>query len=559
MLIQLKIKNIALIEIIEINFEKGLNIITGDSGSGKSLILDSLNALFGGTNIPLKHLIRPGNDFCFIEAIFSSSPQINDWLIVNGFEITSSELQIKRKSYKKNNKILSKYSVNNLSINRQLLEKLGRFLIDFAGQSDTFIFDSLDKRRLIIDDLCSQESRDTSERIKSIWGETKVLEGLMHEKIEFSRNQTEKNLAIKHMLKSLEEADLNSSEEILELELLENKLLNNLEINNSIQSSLENLNNFNHDEPSVTSFINQSLKILNKTADFDLKIQKFREKLLNIHADVEDLIFDLKSYLQEIENYESNLPEIQKRLFFLKNLERTFSLDLTQLIEKRDQLKTYFQQNDQGNDISMIKAQIENLQSNLNSLFVIQSTERKKIAKQLQNSVMSILSNLGLENANFSIQFSECDPSGDGIDDINFLFSANPDQKLAPLSNVISGGEMSRFLLAIKSSISKKPNTFFLDEIDSGLSGKSLFSLVELIKEISKNQQVLCITHQPFLAARGSAHFKVNKNVINGITFTSITKLTTKNQRKNELIELIGGGSYEVNEYASRLLDRSAA
>ncbi len=559
MLIQLKIENIALIEIIEINFEKGLNIITGDSGSGKSLILDSLNALFGGTNIPLKHLIRPEKDFCVIEAMFSSSTQINNWLIRNGFEITSSELHIKRKSYKKNNKILSKYSLNNLSINRQSLEKLGGLLIDFAGQSDTFIFDSLDKRRLIIDDLCSQELRDTSDRIKSIWGEIKVLEGLMDKKIELSRNQREENLAIKHMLKSLEEADLNSSEEILELELLENKLVNNLEINNSIKSSLENLNNFNHDELSVTFLINQSIKILNKTANFDLKIQKFREKLLNIHAHVEDLIFDLNSYLQDTENYESNLPEIQKRLFFLKNLERTFSLDLPQLIEKRDQLKTYFQQNDQGNDICRIKAQIENLQSNLNSLFVIQSTERKKIAKQLQNSVMSILSNLGLENANFSVQFSECNPSRDGTDNINFLFSANPDQKLAPLSNVISGGEMSRFLLAIKSSISKKPNTFFLDEIDSGLSGKSLFSLVELIKEISKNQQVLCITHQPFLAANGLAHFKVNKNVINGITYTSIAKLTTKNQRKNELIELIGGGSCEVNEYASRLLDRQAA
>ena len=305
--------------------------------------------------------------------------------------------------------------------------------------------------------------------------------------------------------------------------------------------------------------INQSIKILNKTANFDLKIQKFREKLLNINADVEDLIFDLNSYMQEIENYESNLSEIQKRLFFLKNLERTFSLDLPQLIAKRDQLKTYFKQNDQDNEICRIKAQIENLQSNLNCLFVIQSTERKKIAKQLQNSVMSILNNLGLENANFLIQFSECKPSGDGIDDINFLFSANPDQKLAPLSNVISGGEMSRFLLAIKSSISKKPNTFCLDEIDSGLSGKSLFSLVELIKEISNNQQVLCITHQPFLAAKGLAHFKVNKNIINGITYTSIAKLTTKNQRKNELIELIGGGSCEVNEYASKLLDRPAA
>ena len=114
---------------------------------------------------------------------------------------------------------------------------------------------------------------------------------------------------------------------------------------------------------------------------------------------------------------------------------------------------------------------------------------KEEAAKQLQVSVINILRDLGLQNANFSIQFSECKPSGDGIDDIDFLFSANPDQRLAPLSNVISGGEMSRFLLAIKSSISKKPNTFFLDEIDSGLSGKSLLSLVELIKEISNNQQ----------------------------------------------------------------------
>jgi len=275
------------------------------------------------------------------------------------------------------------------------------------------------------------------------------------------------------------------------LELLENKLVNNLQINNSIQSSLDNLNNCSHDEPSVASLINQSIKNLNKTADFDLKIHKFRENLLHIQTYVEDLIFALSSYIQDIDNNESNLSEIQKRLFFLKNLERNFSLDLPQLIEKRNQLRTYFLKNDKDHEIRNMKNQIQNLQSNLNSLFFIQSTERKKTAKQLQISVMSILSNLGLENANFSIQFSECKPSGDGIDDINFLFSANPDQKLAPLSNVISGGEMSRFLLAIKSSISKKPNTFFLDEIDSGLSGKSLFSLVDLIREISNKQQVI--------------------------------------------------------------------
>ena len=559
MLIQLKIENFALIEIIEINFEKGLNIFTGDSGSGKSLILDSLNVLFGGTKIPLNHLIRPGKDHCVIEAKFSSSFQINKWLISKGFESSFSELKIQRKSYRKNNKVLSKYSLNNLSINKQILEELGRLLIDFAGQSDTFIFDSLDKRRLIIDDLCSQEFKDTSAKIKNIWGECEVLKQLIKEKVEFSKKQQENNFAIKEMLKILEQANLVSKDEILELESLQNKLVNKLEIHNSVQTTLDNLNNARHDQPSVAFLINQSIKNLNRTADFDLKIEKFREHLLKVQVDVENLIFVLNSYIRDGEIDESNLPEIQKRLFFLKNLERTFSMDLAQLIEKRNQLRNHFQKNDIDNEIHSMVVQMRNFQSNLNTLFTIQSSERKKIAKKLEHSVISILKNLGLENANFSIQFSECNSSKDGIDNINFLFSANPDQKLAPLSNIISGGEMSRFLLAIKSSISKKPNTFFLDEIDNGLSGKSLFSLVELIKEISKDQQVLCITHQPFLAAAGLAHFKVNKNVIDGITYTSISKLNTKKQRKLELIELIGGGSSEVNEYASRLLEQAAA
>ena len=559
MLVNLKIENLALIEIIEIKFEKGLNIITGDSGSGKSLILDSLNVLFGGTNIPLKHLIRPGKDHCVIEAKFSSSFKINDWLINNGFEKSPSELKIKRKSYRKNNKVLSKYTLNNLSINKQSLEDLGRLLIDFAGQSDTFIFDSLEKRRLIIDDLCSQEFIDISLEIRNIWEQINDLKDLIKEKIEFSSKQEENNLAIKEMLNILEQANLNSKEEIFELEALENKFLNNLEINNSIQSTLDNLTNFSDEEPSVAFLVKQSIKNLNKTADFDIKIQKFREHLLHVQADVEELIFALTSYLQDVDNNESNLQEIQKRLFFLKNLERTFSLDLPQLIEKRNQLIRYSQKNNVEIDISSLKDQVKDLESDLNALFAIQSDERKKIAKKLQNSVIFILRNLGLENANFSIQFSKSNPSGNGIDNINFLFSANPDQKLAPLSNVISGGEMSRFLLAIKSSISKKPETFFLDEIDNGLSGKSLFSLVELIKEISKDQQVLCITHQPFLAAGGLAHFKVNKNVVNGITYTSISKLTTKKQRKNEIVELIGGSFDEANDYASRLVDRAAA
>ena len=206
-----------------------------------------------------------------------------------------------------------------------------------------------------------------------------------------------------------------------------------------------------------------------------------------------------------------------------------------------------------------MEAQINELQKSLNSLFIAQSAQRKEIANNLQSSVMSLLNKLGLENAKFIVRFEESIPSRDGTESINFLFSANPDQKLAPLSKIISGGEMSRFLLAIKSSIFNQPNTFFLDEIDNGLSGKSLYSLVTLIKNISEKKQVLCITHQPFLAASGKTHFKVKKNVVNGLTFTSISKLLTKNERQSELIELIGGGFDEADNYASILLERAAA
>jgi len=329
--------------------------------------------------------------------------------------------------------------------------------------------------------------------------------------------------------------------------------------NSNTLETLKNLNNFSDDEPSVAGLLDQSIKYFNKTAEFDLKINEFREKFCIIQGYVENLIFEINSYAQQEESSDISLEDIQKRLFFLKNLERTFSMDLPQLIEKRDHLKSYLLSNVYEEEINKLEVEINNLEIHLNSLFAIQSQERKQIANRLQDSVMSILKNLGLGNAKFAIEFEKINPSCDGTDNINFFFSANPDQKLAPLSKVISGGEMSRFLLAIKSSISKKPNTFFLDEIDSGLSGKSLFSLVELIKVISKDQQILCITHQPFLAAAAKAHFKVKKKVINGLTYTSISKLMTKKDRQEELIELIGGGFGEVNDYASILLDRAAA
>ncbi len=559
MLVQLNLKNIALIEIIEINFEKGLNIFTGDSGSGKSLILDSLNALFGGSNIPAEHLIRPGKQECEIEAKFSNTLKVSDWLFSNGFTKNSEEIVVRRKSFKKNNKVVSKYTINNLNISKKLLENLGSLLIDFAGQSDSLLYDDYAYRRSIIDELGPKELRKINFQIKNKWHELVNLKKRREEIMQSFKKKEENNFAIKEMYKMLEEANLNSCDEITKLQLKESRLANNFDICESIKFSLDNLNNYKNEAPSVSSLITESIKELGKVCEYESKIKNLYLDLINIQSYVENLIFSLKEYLQEIENEDNSLEEIQKRLFYLQNLERTFSLELPKLILKRDELKTFVDNNLNQDEITKLDIQISQSTEKLETLFEMQSALRYKTAIQMQESVISILKNLGLENANFLINFTKSIPSAEGKQNIDFLFSANPDQKLAPLSKVISGGEMSRFLLAIKSTISKKPGTFFLDEIDNGLSGKSLHSLVDLIKIIAQDRQVLCITHQPFLAATGNAHFKVKKKVINGLTFTSISKLLTKKEKQNELIELIGGNFSEANNYASKLIDIAAA
>ena len=189
----------------------------------------------------------------------------------------------------------------------------------------------------------------------------------------------------------------------------------------------------------------------------------------------------------------------------------------------------------------------------------MQSNRRKEVAKRLETSVTSLFTDLGLQNSIFKIDFKPTENSCNGYEEIKFLFSANPDQSLAPLSQVISGGEMSRFLLALKSQISDISSTLFFDEIDNGLSGKSLLALIRLMKNISSKRQVLCITHHPLLAASANVHFKVQKNIKNGFTCTSLSKLTTKKERQSEIAELIGGGFEEASDYALTLIDKAAA
>ncbi len=559
MLKKLKLQNLALIEIIEINFKKGLNVFTGESGSGKSLILDSLNSLFGGTNIPLNHLIRPGKDECLIQAIFEITPFVRDFLLDNNQCIPNNKLIISRNSFIKDSKVVSKFTLNDKAVKKKFLSELGSLLIDFAGQNDTFLFSSQEYLRNVLDETGSKKLKDLKFNIHETYQQLNDLRKKIEDKSDKLQKNKDNHFANTKILQILEESNLINEDEIILLKEKQLKLANNYELKNKLNMISSFLCDFRNDNNCANSFISESIKNLNRLTKYDQSIQNLSDKLINAQIQIEEVVFSITTYLESIENEEDNLEEVQARLFKLQNLEKTFSLELSSLIRKRDELRNLPSFDRSNEEIQTLKNELSVLDIKFQKLLMEQSFERKKVATRLEKLVSITLKELGLSNANFAIKIKKIEPSSHGSDFIQFLFSANPDQKLAPISSVISGGEMSRFLLALKFNLSKFTNTLFFDEIDNGLSGKSLLTTINLIKKIAFNQQILCITHHPFLASHSDVHYKVQKTVSDGLTSTTLKKLITIKDKQNELAELIGGGFSEASNYALTLLNKAAA
>jgi len=556
---KLKLQNLALIEIIEINFKKGLNVFTGESGSGKSLILDSLNSLFGGTNIPLNHLIRPGKDECLIQATFQITPFVRNFLVENNQFTSNNKLIISRNTSIKDSKIISKFTINNTIVKKKFLVELGPLLIDFAGQNDTFLFNSQDYLRNILDDNGSNKLKDLNVNIQKTYKYLNDLKKNIELKLLFIQKNKENYFANTKILQILEEANLINKDEIIILKRKQLKLANNYELKNKLNLILSFLSDFKTDNNCANSFISESIKCLNRLTKYDQEIQNLSDKLIISQTQIEEVVLSITSYLDSIDNEDDNLEEVQARLFKLQTLEKTFSLELSSLIKKRDELRKLPSIDSSNQEIETLKNELGYVNSKFQKLLIEQSFERQKVADKLEKLVSFTLKDLGLSNATFAIKLNKIEPNYHGSDFIQFLFSANPDQKLSPISSVISGGEMSRFLLALKFNLSKLTNTMFFDEIDNGLSGKSLLSTINLIKKISLNQQILCITHHPLLASSADNHYKVQKTISDGLTSTDLKKLITIKEKQNELAELIGGGFKEASNYALTLLNKAAA
>ena len=561
-LTSLKFENISLFDSQELPFEKGFTVITGETGSGKSILLDSLDVLLGGgQSSTFLRLLNSADKYFLIEGVFSISDQIKKWLIENQIDIDESELVITRECRIKDDRIKSKCRVNGIYINRNQILQLRPFLIEFTSQGFSYRTNLASQHINFLDKYGGSRIKSSLNKVRQGW-EVWSKASLKLNKIKDERDQIHlKNEQLKELLDELENSKLEDPNEYELLKNEQDRLANIVNLQEGFNKLLLRLKEGSDEFPSTLDQISDSIYELKSLTSLDLTLSDKYENALDIYDYVKDFIRSLEDYTLLLESQPNRLNDIQKRLETLKGLQRKHGLNLSELINKRNELQESFYNSNIDNKFIEAEAQesIAKLQCNTNNQKL--SLLRKQVAIKFESKIINLLTSLGLINIRFQIQITQNEPSVNGFDSVQFLFSANPGQPMLPLEKVASGGEMSRFVLALKTMLSSSDDsrTFIFDEIDSGVSGRVSRSIALLLKDLSIKTQVFCITHQPLVASLADNHISISKSVENDKTSSKIRYLTDFSARQNELAELAGGDLAEAKVYASSLLEQNAA
>jgi len=561
MLKSLHFQNIALFGNLEIDFDKGFTVFTGQTGSGKSIFIDTLNALLANKKTSLDNrLVAKGSAFSSIEGVFSILQKTKDWLINQEFDV-EEELIVTREWRLKENKYKSRFRINGVLVNRDQISKLRSFLLDFTLQGDTYILNDSLYQLNLLDSLGTDKIQQSISKVNHNW--KSWHDSYLKLKEVQDKNIESKNLIeeMQYIYQDLEKLELEDPNEQIKLEIDQNRLSNLLRLKEGIKSLLIRLNESLDEYPSLLDHTNFCINELKTLSQLDSSLQPIFDNFYMITNNLNDLIYQISDYEKTLDIDPSFLNDLQVRLSTLKFYQKKYHRNIEDLISYKKELINSLSSLDSSNNINQLssleqKKRIIRDKSNKDL-----STIRKIIALQLEDKLIMTLKKLGIPNVRFKVVFEECEPTINGIDKVNFMFSANPGLPLAPLAETASGGEKSRVLLAIKAIFSAfdQANLLIFDEIDSGVSGSVSSYVANLLCEFSKHCLVYCVTHQPLIAAFADNHFALKKSVIAGNTRSTIINLKETADRQRELALLAGGEIVEANAYAASLLEHKAA
>ena len=550
MLKEIKINNYALIDSIEMSFKPGMTSITGETGAGKSILLGGLSLVLG-SRVDNSKIINK-NIKCFVEAIFDTT----DYDLKLFFELNS--LDYERETILRREVIPSGKSrafINDTPVNLDVLSKLGNTLIDIHSQNNNLSLLDNNFKYIILDSLANNEKLVLD--YKNEYNDLKEIEKEI-EKIEQNKlNLDEQSDYNKYLLKEFEGLNL----EDIDIDELKDQVkeLDNLE--ETLAISVNVINEINNDEIGINDKLSLYIKEINKISENSSKLESFRKKFIEIKNDLTDLTSDYESYIENLESKDTKsniLKESLDLIYSLQNKHRVNSID--ELIEiKNNLLKKIDDHKNFDNIISKLSLKRDGISKSLytiaNKLHIGREKSIPVFIKQMNNNFRD----LGMENSKIKIDITKSkELLNNGNSLIDFLFKSNKGTSFNELKNIASGGEISRIMLSIKSILSKyrKLSAIIFDEIDTGVSGIVSSKVANLMYNMSKNMQVLTITHIPQVASKGDSHFKVFKHEDESRTVTNI-KLLNKSDRVDEIAEMLSGKKLNksAKELANQLLN----
>ncbi|MGN0489195.1 MAG: DNA repair protein RecN [Ruminococcus sp.] len=534
MLTSLYIENIAVIEKSNIDLYSGLNVLTGETGAGKSIVIDAINAILGQRTS--KEIIRTGSDSASVFATFSdiNETAVNK-LIENGYSLDDGELVISR-SLTINGK--NNCRINGKPCNVSFLRELGLNLINIHGQHESYELFSSDTHINYIDNLA--DNSNLKEEYKSAFLNYKILKNQLKD-FESNDEKREQRIDIlTYQVNELDEADV----QIGEKEALEEErrvLMSFEKISEALHKSKLYLEGSSNNGAIDT--VDDAVTSMQKAAMLNPELESLSTRLSDLYYELQDINNEISDVIDESEANPYRLEEIEERLDLLNKLSRKYGSTeeeiLSFLENAKAELETLLKYDDNHNELiekcNKAKAKAQHLADEL-------SETRRKTARSFEKKVKAEMMFLNMPNVELVVSQGTVELGDNGQDDIELLISANPGEEPKPVSKIASGGELSRMMLAIKTVLAESDviDTLIFDEVDTGVSGSAAQKVGLKLKEVSKSRQVICVTHQPQIAALADSHYLISKNVQDGRTFTNI-KLLDYNERIRELARIIDG------------------
>jgi len=552
MLLSLKIQNFALIDYLELELFAGLNILTGETGAGKSIILDALDAALGG-KVTTK-LMRTGADRAAVEAIFGANPVLIEWLNVQEIDlIEEDQIICSREITAKSNRT----RVNGVVVNKQQIQELREKLVEITAQGQTVLLGRAAMQREWLDSFGGAELITQRQQVSKLFDGYQKAKAAVTERQESDRTKLQQIDMLQYQLQELEAADLEDPKELNILESDRLKLSHSVDLQQQSYQVYEALYQ-GEAKSDCAELLGEAEAVLIDMVAVDRNLEGILELVSSALAQVEEAARQINTYGSDMESDPDRLEQIEDRIRQLKQICRKYSSTggLGEAIAHKHKLKTQLAEINANNQPLEVLEKIanENL-TKLTKACTKLTQLRQQSAKALEQQLIIALKSLAMEKVQFQVKITAQVPSINGVDLVSFEFSPNLGEPLQPLAETASGGEISRFLLALKTCFAQTAQSaqgltplLVFDEIDVGVSGRVAQAIAQRLFQLGQGHQVLCVTHQPIVAAIADHHFQVSKKFIqidtNGLksdrTVVEV-ELLDSSQRKQELANLAGG------------------